>query len=575
MKNKIFSYLLLLLPLLSFSQTYITNVTVVDVKNKKLVPAQTVTFSNNKITQVQSFKKAKVPQNATVIDGSNQYLMPGMTDGHVHFFQSGGLYARPDAIDLRKQTPYETEIAWVHKNMEDFLRRYTKSGITTVVDVGATPNFLKKRKDFANKDFAPKIYMTGPLLTSWEPDVYQGLKENEPFNLVTTPEQGRAMVQQQLPLQPDFIKIWYITDPEKLEESARKFLPVAKAIIDEAHKNKLKVAVHATELLTAQLAVESGCDYLVHGIEDKIITADFVKLLKDKKTVLCPTLIVADGYNTTFAQNITPDTYELDNANAQQIGSLFDLKHLQDTTYSSRLKSYMRSKTMVASERKTDSIRKVNLKKLSDAGVTIVVGTDAGNIGTQHAASYIRELKAMLQSGMSNWQVLQAASINSAELFDPADGSIDVGKNANLVLLSANPLENLDNLTKINLIINKGNILQPEKIIAPTPFSLAQQQLNGYNARNIEAFLAPYADDVELYNFPDKLMGKGKEAMRKTYKQMFDALPDLHCEVKERIVQGNTVIDHERVRIRKNEFTEVIAIYKIENGKIKKVYFIQ
>ena len=575
MKNNTFFYLLLLLPLLSYSQTYITNVTVVDVKNKKLVPAQTVTFINNKITQIQSAKKVKVPQNATVIDGSNQYLMPGMTDGHVHFFQSGGLYARPDAIDLRKQMPYETEIAWVHNNMEDFLRRYTKSGITTVVDVGATPHFLKRRKEFADKDFAPKIYMTGPLLTSWEPDAYQGLKEDEPFNLVATPEEGRAMVQQQLPLQPDFIKIWYIIDPEKPEESARKFLPVAKAIIDEAHKNKLKVAVHATEQLTAQLAVESGCDYLVHGIEDKIITADFIKLLKDKKTILCPTLVVADGYNATFAQTITPDTYELENANAQQIGSLSDLKHLQDTTYSSRLKSYMRSKNMVASERKTDSIRKVNLKKLSDAGVTIVVGTDAGNIGTQHATSYIKELKAMLQSGMSNWQVLQAATINSAELFDPADGSIAVGKNANLILLSANPIENLDNLTKINLIVNKGNVLQPEKIITPTPLSLVQQQLNAYNARNIEAFLAPYADDVELYNFPNKLTGKGKEFMRKTYQQMFAALPYLHCEVKERIIQGNTVIDHERVMIRKNEFTKATAIYKIENGKIKKVYFIQ
>ncbi|HEU4496615.1 MAG TPA: nuclear transport factor 2 family protein, partial [Flavobacterium sp.] len=115
---------------------------------------------------------------------------------------------------------------------------------------------------------------------------------------------------------------------------------------------------------------------------------------------------------------------------------------------------------------------------------------------------------------------------------------------------------------------------EPEKIITPIPLSLVQQQLNAYNARNIEAFLAPYAEDVELYDFPDKLMGKGKESMRKIYGQMFATLPDLHCEIKERIIQGNTVIDHERVRIRKNSFVEATAIYKIENGKIQKVYFI-
>ena len=62
--------------------------------------------------------------------------MPGLTDAHVHFFQSGGLYTRPDAIDFRKYKPYDKEIDWVHNNMEDFLRRYIQCGITSVIDVG-------------------------------------------------------------------------------------------------------------------------------------------------------------------------------------------------------------------------------------------------------------------------------------------------------------------------------------------------------------------------------------------------------------------------------------------------------
>ena len=74
---------------------------------------------------------------------------------------------------------------------------------------------------------------------------------------------------------PDFIKIWYIAGADGLsvEESARKNLPIVKAIIAEAHKNNLKVAVHATQRFTAQLAVENGADFLVHSVEDEILVA--------------------------------------------------------------------------------------------------------------------------------------------------------------------------------------------------------------------------------------------------------------------------------------------------------------
>jgi imidazolonepropionase-like amidohydrolase len=574
--RKCLPFFIFLLPIVSFCQTTITNVTVVDVVNKKMIPAQTVTFDGNIITKIQAAKGVKIPKSATVIDGSGKFLMPGMTDSHVHFFQSGGLYARPDALDLRKEMPYEKENKWVHDNMEDFLRRYTSVGITSVIDVGATVSFLNQRKQFADKDFAPNIYMTGPLLTSWEPPVYAGLKDEEPFSLVKTIEDGRQMVQNQLPFHPDFIKIWYIIDHYDPEKSAKAFQPVAKAIIDEAHKNNLKVAVHATERITAQLAVESGCDFLVHDVEDEVVDAGFVKLLKDKKTILCPTLIVAGNYDNTFAQNDMFNTYDLRTSNPTQLGSLSDLKHLSDTIILSKYKSYFRSKEAIAALSHSDSIRRINLKKMADGGVTIAAGTDAGNIGTQHASSYIKELSAMQSAGMNTWQIIQSATINPMKILnmEATAGSITVGKKAEMILLDANPLENLENLTKINLVINKGKIFKPDSLIADTPVSLVMRQLNGYNARNIDAFLEPYDDEVELYIFPDKLIGKGKEAMRTNYSNFFNSTPDLHCEVKSRIIRGNVIIDNEHVILGKGQTMDAIAIYHIENGKIKKVYFI-
>jgi hypothetical protein len=105
--------------------------------------------------------------------------------------------------------------------------------------------------------------------------------------------------------------------------------------------------------------------------------------------------------------------------------------------------------------------------------------------------------------------------------------------------------------------------------------ALVQRQLNAYNARNIEAFLEPYSDDVELYSFPDSLTSKGKENMRKRYAGMFARYPDLHCEIRERIVQGRYIIDKEIISGVNVNKTEATAIYYVENNKIEKVYFLR
>src|SRR6185437_5783076 len=108
-----------------------------------------------------------------------------------------------------------------------------------------------------------------------------------------------------------------------------------------------------------------------------------------------------------------------------------------------------------------DSVRMVNLKKMVDGRVTIVAGTDAGNIGTQHASSLFDEMLVMQQSGMSNWQIIRSATINAAKILDKEKGlgSIAVGNKADLLILNANPVESLENLTKINLVINKGVVI--------------------------------------------------------------------------------------------------------------------
>lgn len=577
MKNNKLLLVFLFSAQLIISQTYITNVTIADVENHKMIANQTVVITNDVISEINKSKKIKIPENAIVIDGSGKYLLPGLTDAHIHFFQNGGLYTRPDVIDLRNDMPHQKEMEYAHSNMEKVLQRYLQNGITNVIDVGANYHFLEQRTQFKNKKNLPSVYMTGPLLTTYESSVYEGLENEEPFSLTKTVEEGINMVREQLPYHPDFIKIWYIAgaDGLSIEESARKNLPIIKAIIDEAHKNNLKVAVHATQRITAQLAVENGCDFLVHSVDDEILKEDFVQLLKKNNTILCPTLTVMGGYSKTFGQNLDFTEYELQKADPFQLGTLLDGKHLSDTLLINNYKKGTNSKANQDRSLKSDSIMMVNLKLLSDAGVLIATGTDAGNIGTLHASSYLAELKAMQKSGMSIWKIIEASTINGAKVLGKQEefGSISKGKKANLILLNANPIENIENITTIHRVINQGEVFNPSEIIKDSPEDLAQRQLNGYNFRNIEAFLEPYAEDVEIYTYPNKLMYKGKENMRKGYADMFKNTPNLHCELKERIVQGNIVIDKERVQFG-DRIIEAVAIYHIENNKIKKVYFI-
>ena len=108
-----------------------------------------------------------------------------------------------------------------------------------------------------------------------------------------------------------------------------------------------------------------------------------------------------------------------------------------------------------------------------------------------------------------------------------------------------------------------------------SPADLAQQQLDAYNERNIDAFLAPYSDSIKIFTFPNTLQYTGKEKMRDRYDNMFKNTPGLHCKLLNRIVQGNTVIDQEEVTISDDrDKLYATAIYKIWDGLIQEVYFI-
>lgn len=414
--------------------------------------------------------------------------------------------------------------------------------------------------------------MTGPLLTTYLPSAFKELGDESPFIEIKTEEQARQSVRDQVARKADFIKIWYIVLDKDKEAGARKNFSIISAALDEAHKNKLRVAVHATERITAQLAVEAGADFLVHNIGDEVVTESFTSLLKKKNVVLCPTMIVEGNYEKVLADKYSFTTDELSLDHPITTASILDYPW-PDTTLAKLYISSMAARAQTKGL-KEDSISVINLQKLYAAGVTIATGTDAGNIGTQHVGSYFNELRAMQKAGMNLWDLLIASTINGAKAAGRQleSGSISKGKEANMVLLNSNPLDSLANWRKISFVINKGQVLDPNKLVETSPEILAQQQLNAYNAHDVEAFLIPYADDVEVYEFPSKLISKGKDQMRKNY-QFIKTVPGLYCKLLNRIVEGNMVIDHEEIYINGRKNIYGVAIYLIENSKISKVYF--
>lgn len=109
---------------------------------------------------------------------------------------------------------------------------------------------------------------------------------------------------------------------------------------------------------------------------------------------------------------------------------------------------------------------------------------------------------------------------------------------------------------------------------AENPEPIVQKQLDAYNDRDIDAFVNTYSDDIKVFDFPNQALFKGKDQMRERYTSFFNDTPDLHCEIKTRMVIGNKVIDEEYITANGTNFSAV-AIYEVQNGKIVKVTFLR
>jgi len=437
--------------------------TVINPADGKVMPNATVVINGDKIVRV-SMGKQDAAALGKQIDCAGKFILPGYIDTHVHFFQSADLFTRPDAADFNSVRPYKDEVAWIKSHLDDVFARYIRCGITSVVDVGGPMWNFEVRKTANATAKAPRVAVAGPLISSISREKLD--LGDPPIVKIDGPEQAREFVRKLADKKADLVKIWYIVDKDHPVDA---FRPTVRATVEESHARKIRVAVHATELDTARAAVEEGADILVHSVYDKPIDDAFVKLLKDRHTILCPTLVVFERYGRTFSHqlNLTPEEQKW--GNPEVIASL-DVTKIPQDKLPDRVRGALADPNAVLDGiKKTYEAALPNLKKLEDAGVTIAAGTDAGNIGTIHGPALFREFQLMKEAGLTNMQILQCATANAAKLFGGETGAhigkIEGGYFADLVILKSNPVDDIAHASDIDTVIKNGVVYPADSIL--------------------------------------------------------------------------------------------------------------
>ena len=313
------------------------------------------------------------------------------------------------------------------------LDKYAAHGVTTVMSLGGeeAPHIAARDAQSQPGLERARIFLSGQVVSA------------------PTPEGGRAEVAKMAAMKVDVIKI-------RIDDNlgtAKKMPPeVYRAVIDEAHKRGLRVAAHVFYLEDAKGLLDAGVDFFAHSVRDAEVDAQLIAAMKAKNVCLCPTLM---REVSTFVYESTPpffsDPFFLKHADAKQVARFKDPKEQEAMRTSPAAQRYKAALKMAQR----------NLKKLSDAGVGIAMGTDSGTRLPGRFVGYfeLMELELMAQAGLTAAQVLTAATRDAARCLklDTDLGTLEPGKWADFVVLDADPLADISNVRKIDSVYVAGN----------------------------------------------------------------------------------------------------------------------
>lgn len=415
-----------------------THVNVFDAKSGKVLSDQTVVVEGGKITQVGKAKSVKVPAGAREVSGQGKMLMPGLWDNHAHYNIAQGLYHLAGGVTNIKDMANELNLPEMRKKVD--------TDILLGPDISVMSGFI----DFAGPYAGP----TGKI--------------------VKTLDEGMAAVN-------------YYADNGYQQIKLYSSIPVewVKPLAAEAHRRGLKVVGHIPSFMTAERAINDGYDEVIHMnmimlnfMGDTLDTRSmgrfikvaerakninvngpevkrFVKLLKDKKVVVDPTMAI-------FESMFTNEPGKL----AAGYGPVLNMlpPEFRRSLYSGGLPTMKGHEAEY--KQSFDNMLKM-LKVLHTSGIPFLPGTDDFPGFALH-----RELELYVKAGVPNKEVLQKATIQSARIAGKESelGTVEVGKKANLVLIEGDPVKNISDIRKVEFTMKGGHLYDAKMLYASYGF---------------------------------------------------------------------------------------------------------
>lgn len=362
-----------------------------------------------------------IPRGAEVVPGEGRTLLPGLIDAHVHLF--------PATPDPRRS-----------------LRQALVFGVTTELDMTSDPDTVARLREEQRAGEAPsRADMFSP---GWAATAPGGHGSGEQYGIegvptIRGPEEAASWVEARAEEVADYVKIIY-EDGSAFGTSLPTLSPATvERVTEEAHQRDLLAVTHVTTLHGARVAVEAGTDVLAHAWMDSVPEPAFVRKVADRDVAVIPTLSVLESIagregGDSIAADPRLEPYLLP-------GSARNLEQ----SYAEILG---REPTPEAFERALDVV-----SRLHEAGVPILAGTDASVPGTTHGPILHRELKLLVEVGLTPAEALAAATAATAETFALEDlGRVHEGARADLLLVEGDPTEDVTDIREIVAVWKEG-----------------------------------------------------------------------------------------------------------------------
>jgi imidazolonepropionase-like amidohydrolase len=376
---------------------------IIDGTGKPAIENATLLIRNGRIEAVG--KRVRIPAGAEQIDARGKTIIPGLISAHGHV-----------------NDPAQFGV-------------YLRDGITTLLSLGGDKEFaLREQSRNAQPGAAPRLYVAGLIQDS---SAIPGAVA------VKTPEEARKSVDELIRNKPDIVKVRV----DDFLGARQKMSPeVYQAVIDEAHRNGYRTAAHVVLLDDAKGLLRAGVDYIAHSVRDREVDDEFIRLMKNRHVFYSPTLtreLAVFTYSETPA--FFSDPFFLKEADPAEMVKMEDPRR-QESVRNDKGALWYKEHLPIAMQ---------NLKKISDAGIVIAAGTDSGG-GPGRFQGYFEhlELEYETKAGLSPMQALVSATGGAAKALNVHKevGTLEKGKLADFVVLSANPLDDIRNTRTIESV---------------------------------------------------------------------------------------------------------------------------